>query len=366
MKKTNKNYKKSQKGRSMVEMLGVLAIVGVLSVGGVYGYGVAMKKHKANELLHQASMLATTISAQIQSKGQLPQNIENFGDAKYGTFSTPTKANDEQFEMKITDMDSAVCEQMAKMSGGMVRKAECSETTLTLTYNNNLSSDKVAADYNGDETGEECTDAGYKWCNGLSTAACKKDCCSGITLNNCQESCDSSTGEITNKDDGTDCTTADGKKGTCSDGVCEETPTCLTSGSCMNNEGLCEGYYCKVGGSISHDTMEYTITAGDITALPSTIEKNGRYHIGGAMTWDAAYYYCEALSKIDDSITGMAKKDSFEPFGGEGYGWLNTLANGGSTPTSGNEYEAFYVDISSGSVNGYSRGNDSFFSALCE
>ena len=46
-----------QRGRSMVEMLGVLAIVGVLSVGGVYGYGVAMKKHKANELLHQASML---------------------------------------------------------------------------------------------------------------------------------------------------------------------------------------------------------------------------------------------------------------------------------------------------------------------
>ena len=65
--KTNKNYKRSQKGRSMVEMLGVLAIIGVLSVGGVYGYGVAMKKHKANELLHQASMLATTISAQIQS-----------------------------------------------------------------------------------------------------------------------------------------------------------------------------------------------------------------------------------------------------------------------------------------------------------
>ena len=36
--------KTNETGRSMVEMLGVLAIVGVLSVGGVYGYGVAMKK----------------------------------------------------------------------------------------------------------------------------------------------------------------------------------------------------------------------------------------------------------------------------------------------------------------------------------
>ena len=123
--------KTNETGRSMVEMLGVLAIVGVLSVGGVYGYGVAMKKHKANELLHQASMLATTISAQIQSKGELPQSIEDFGNGKYGTFGTPTQVNDEQFEMKITGMDSAVCKQMEKMSGGMVREAKCNGTTLT-------------------------------------------------------------------------------------------------------------------------------------------------------------------------------------------------------------------------------------------
>ena len=80
---------KSQNGRSMVEMLGVLAIVGVLSVGGVYGYGVAMKKHKANELLHQASMLAATVSAQIESLGgDLPETITDFGSTNYGKFST--------------------------------------------------------------------------------------------------------------------------------------------------------------------------------------------------------------------------------------------------------------------------------------
>ena len=31
-------------GRSMIEMLGVLAIVGVLSVGGIAGYSKAMEK----------------------------------------------------------------------------------------------------------------------------------------------------------------------------------------------------------------------------------------------------------------------------------------------------------------------------------
>jgi len=51
--KTNEN------GRSMIEMLGVLAIIGVLSVGGIYGYTIAMRKYRANEIVQTASMLAT-------------------------------------------------------------------------------------------------------------------------------------------------------------------------------------------------------------------------------------------------------------------------------------------------------------------
>jgi len=42
---------REQSGRSMIEMLGVLAIVGVLSVGAIYLYNVAMQKHKTNLLL---------------------------------------------------------------------------------------------------------------------------------------------------------------------------------------------------------------------------------------------------------------------------------------------------------------------------
>lgn len=38
-----------QSGRSMIEMLGVLAIIGVLSIGGIAGYSKAMHKHKMNE-----------------------------------------------------------------------------------------------------------------------------------------------------------------------------------------------------------------------------------------------------------------------------------------------------------------------------
>ena len=128
----------------MVEMLGVLAIVGVLSVGGISAYGVAMKKHKANELLHQASMLATTISAQaMTNNGTLPSTITSFGNTNYGTFSTnATEAFDGKgFSIEISNMDSAVCEQMENMAGGMVREATCDGTTLTLSYYKNLATD---------------------------------------------------------------------------------------------------------------------------------------------------------------------------------------------------------------------------------
>ena len=42
--------KNIESGRSMIEMLGVLAIVGVLSIGGLAGYTMAMNRWRANSL----------------------------------------------------------------------------------------------------------------------------------------------------------------------------------------------------------------------------------------------------------------------------------------------------------------------------
>ncbi|MBO5039277.1 MAG: type II secretion system protein [Alphaproteobacteria bacterium] len=48
-----KLYFLNQNGRSMIEMLGVLAIVGILSVGAIAGFQKAMMKHKINKLTEQ-------------------------------------------------------------------------------------------------------------------------------------------------------------------------------------------------------------------------------------------------------------------------------------------------------------------------
>lgn len=50
-------YKNFEKGRSMIEMLGVLAVIAVLSVGGIAGYSKAMEKFKVNKLIGEYNML---------------------------------------------------------------------------------------------------------------------------------------------------------------------------------------------------------------------------------------------------------------------------------------------------------------------
>ncbi len=51
----------NQSGRSMIEMLGVLAIIGVLSVGGIAGYSKAMSKYKFTKAQDQITMLLMNI-----------------------------------------------------------------------------------------------------------------------------------------------------------------------------------------------------------------------------------------------------------------------------------------------------------------
>ena len=62
-----------QGGRSMIEMLGVLAIIGVLSVGGIAGYSKAMSMYK----LDKWSANLTQVIVETQA---MYMNQKSFGD----------------------------------------------------------------------------------------------------------------------------------------------------------------------------------------------------------------------------------------------------------------------------------------------
>ena len=72
MKNTNES------GRSMVEMLGVLAIIGVLSIGGIAGYTLAMNRYRANEILNAAALVSIAATSANGGVGA-DANLEALG-----------------------------------------------------------------------------------------------------------------------------------------------------------------------------------------------------------------------------------------------------------------------------------------------
>ena len=73
----------NENGRSMVEMLGVLAIIGVLSVGGIAGYSKAMNKYKINKTTDQVSMLVANIRTLFSSQGNY-EGLNNSAAVRFG------------------------------------------------------------------------------------------------------------------------------------------------------------------------------------------------------------------------------------------------------------------------------------------
>lgn len=85
------NEKTGQSGRSMVEMLGVLAIIGVLSVGAISGYRHAMNRHEANQIINNLTLTATIVSgAAMQAGGS--QYLKTKEDTYEFDLDTPYQA----------------------------------------------------------------------------------------------------------------------------------------------------------------------------------------------------------------------------------------------------------------------------------
>ena len=89
----------SQSGRSMVEMLGVLAIIGVLSLGGIVGYKLAMNHYQASQIAHEMNMMRT--DAQIK----IAQGTENL------TLGSPYDAHKINFNGYKTNFDCALANE---------------------------------------------------------------------------------------------------------------------------------------------------------------------------------------------------------------------------------------------------------------
>lgn len=66
------NLKTNENGRSMIEMLGVLAIVGILSIGGIAGFNKAMTKHKLNQAIEEYNYILSFVEAKHNEFIKIP------------------------------------------------------------------------------------------------------------------------------------------------------------------------------------------------------------------------------------------------------------------------------------------------------
>ena len=101
--------KAEQTGRSMIEMLGVLAVMGVLSVGGIYGYSTAMTRHKANEIVHSIS--AANIGLQAG------QSVD-FLQISDVAFQTVGKYKEKPAYIQVDITDKSVCKAVKLIASG--------------------------------------------------------------------------------------------------------------------------------------------------------------------------------------------------------------------------------------------------------
>ena len=111
--------KQNEHGRSMVEILGVLAVIGVLSFGGIQGYKYAMDKHRANDIVHSVNMRATDIWHLYQDgEKELPDSPEADAFPEYGEMTQTgfeilvTSHPPLAFRTWVNDVPSAVCQKV--------------------------------------------------------------------------------------------------------------------------------------------------------------------------------------------------------------------------------------------------------------
>lgn len=115
--------KKLQSGRSMVEMLGVLAIIGVLSVGGLAGYSMGMARYRVNRTISDVQLLLTNVrtlyanqdsyagldNTVLKSMGILDNTAKNlFGGTITVAPKTVTNAND-GFTVELKGIPKKAC-----------------------------------------------------------------------------------------------------------------------------------------------------------------------------------------------------------------------------------------------------------------
>ena len=114
--------KKNESGRTMTEILSVLAIAGVLSVVAVWGYQTAMHKQKIDGILHGLTLKAVLINASMQDKA-----FSNTDELNKFLASQTTQASGYQLSFHASPDGEGFVAEIADRNGEPIKGRVCRE-----------------------------------------------------------------------------------------------------------------------------------------------------------------------------------------------------------------------------------------------
>ncbi len=304
---TTKNL---QSGRSMVEMLGTLAIIGVLSIGAIAGYSYGMNKYRANQTIHDISLRTVDLMTQA-SQGRATLSLAEWDkETTIYDFANPAYSDDGliMFDVGVSKkIPQSVCQMV--FDGLANTAVQVDINAVHANSNETCGTDNTMTFYfagggsgttdTGGETGEQCGDTVCGTCQKCDSAT---ETC--VTVANYEQKC----------------TTDDNKTGWCVSGACEPDTTCNCN----------EGYYC----ADTNDSCEQPTPSGNcVEAEPQfrTVDIDGTtYYISKEdMSWWDAVSACKALGNKqlltvedivvgnDDDTTGYLSSEPVKPSVGE-------------------------------------------------
>ncbi len=262
-----KNY---ESGRSMVEMLGTLAIIGVLSVGAIVGYSYAMDKYRANETINDINMRGIDLVRQV-AMGQTLSLSEWPTTSKAGyIISDPVLIEGDAY-FSISNVPQSVCEMVYEgIQNNQTTKVEVNRTLAEDASACNKEEDNTMGFFfitNAGEGGTTPEDLcknktcpeGYSCTHGICLIQDKPEYLNGSGRIMCEKELDCGLDECVQcrsgcqpVEDGTSC--ENGTK-VCHGGACvDKVKTCSSNTDCFSgefcgdtNEDSCEAhpYKCK-------------------------------------------------------------------------------------------------------------------------
>ena len=293
------HQKKEQKstnetGRSMVEMLGVLAVMGILAALGAKGYDMAMERAAANRIVEEVNRRSVIYSQQllVGTSSTSLNHSELESEIEGGFVLSANRLGNDYFQITVQKTPGNICERIGKMgyarsiqlsSNGTSLTTEdqsgCQEinNTITFTFSRDLRScEGCLSDSKTCESNAQC-DTNQVCQNGLCACSpyyeCNGTCCpSGQFCVNgsCAET------EVCQSTD--DCS-----QGVCMSGKC----------SCYSYEDNCD-YFCLREGKAQSSVG---VCSSELFAEEGTGIREGLIWSTKNVTWDTANDFCASYGK---------------------------------------------------------------------